>query len=227
MRSFRKPFANAVVLLAISSSSSVIADQGQITAGLGVSVTQGVGIDIGYELADNIQLRGSYYSFTHNDSESIDNIDFDVDLSLKNAGVFMDFHPWSVNDAGFRLSGGVLYNGNRLKASGQPDNGSYNIGGTNYSAAQVGDLNANVGFRKIVPYLGVGYDVAASRNVQLSADLGVVYQKSATVDYSATGALAASPTFQADLAQEEQQARDDLNRFEYLPVMRVAVSYRF
>ena len=54
-----------------------------------------------------------------------------------------------------------------------------------------------------------------------------MFQGSPTANLSATGPIASDPGFQADLAKEENNLQDDLDNFEYYPVISIGFNYRF
>ena len=80
-------------LVSLVNFTSAQAGEGDFSVGLGASITQGVGLELGYELRDNISLRGSYYGYSLSKSKNIDDIDYDMDLDLQNTGVFIDYRP--------------------------------------------------------------------------------------------------------------------------------------
>ena len=107
---------------------------------------------------------------------------------------------------------------------------SYDIGGQTYTPAQVGTLTGKLDFRKISPYLGLGWGnaVGTDKKWGLALDLGLVLSGSPNVDLSTTGGLLTSDAaFQADLAREEAQLKDDISFFKYYPALSIGVSYRF
>lgn len=58
-------------------------------------------------------------------------------------------------------------------------------------------------------------------------DLGVAYQGAADVRPAASGAVAGDPEFQRNLQQEEEDLKDDLDRFTYYPVIALGLTYKF
>jgi hypothetical protein len=58
-------------------------------------------------------------------------------------------------------------------------------------------------------------------------DFGVAFTESPDVSLAANGTLAANPAFQANLAQERQKIEDDLEPFEFYPVLSLGIFYRF
>lgn len=215
------------VSLSMTSMTAFADDHSKITVGVGASVTQGFGVDLGYDLTESLRVRGNYYSYDDNESDTIDGINFDVNLELENTGLFVDYHPFSSKHSGFRLTAGAISNGSSLSATGVPVGGNYTIDGTTYTAAQVGSLAAEVEFDSFAPYLGLGYDLSVTENLALVSDLGIMFQGSPTVNYTANGTLASDPTFMADLEAERRSAEDDLSDFEYMPILKVGIQYRF
>ena len=221
----------AVATLITTASTPLYAEQASefngFKAGVGVSLTQGLGVEIGYSLTESLSLRGNYYRFDTDKNDDIDGIDFDLNIDLQNTGLYLDYHPFTSNYQGFRLTAGLINNGNSLDATGTPTNGNFDINGVTYSAAQVGTLSADVGFKSTAPYLGIGYDKNLYDNLDIVADLGVIFQGSADVTYTANGAIANDPSFQANLAAEQASAQSDLDDYKYLPVVKVGMQYRF
>jgi hypothetical protein len=46
-------------------------------------------------------------------------------------------------------------------------------------------------------------------------------------NYRATGLLASTPAFQADLADERQKVDDKVHNFQYWPIAQILLLYRF
>lgn len=187
------------------------------TLGLGVEVSGGPGAHF------NARVGANYFDYDY--SDEYENIDYDMELDLRSVAAMLDWHPAG---GSFRLTGGMLFNQNEIHAEAKPE-GSYEIGGTDYPAALVGDLTGDIGFDDYAPYVGLGW---ASGNggdggFGMSLDLGVAYQGSPDVALAASGPIAADPGFQSDLAAEQQALADDLEDYKYYPVVAVGFNYRF
>jgi len=81
-----------------------------------------------------------------------------------------------------------------------------------------------------VPYAGFGWGNAVGKNKRLgvSFELGVVFQGSPDIELESTGgALSSSPALQAEIAKEEKKIEDDIDDFEYYPVIALGISYKF
>jgi hypothetical protein len=86
-----------------------------------------------------------------------------------------------------------------------------------------------VEFRAVAPYIGIGWGNALDEagHWGLATDLGVAFTGSPDMDLSATGPIAADPTFQARLAEEEKDIQDELDIFKVYPVLSISLFYRF
>jgi len=213
----------AAILTAILSSPA-FAETGDMSIGVGGGLTQGMGLELSYELNQNIDLRGIYYKGSMSQSELIDDINFETSIEANTPGVMVDFFP--TEGRSFRLTAGIVMNGNELNAKATPA-GTYDIGGSTYLGSEVGSLNATVDFQDVAPYVGMGYNLVSTENFALGIEGGVLFQGSPKVTMTADGTSANDPAFQAELEAERKKAEDELSDFEYLPVAKITLSYRF
>ncbi len=187
--------------------------------------TLGGGIEAEKTFSDATGGRVGVNYFTGEYSATIDNIDYDVDLNLMTVSAILNWHPFK---GLFRISGGAMYNDNHIDITAAPSL-SYEIGDTTYSASNVGTLEGKVTFNEIVPYIGIGWDTSFGKNNRfgLLVDLGIMYQGSPDIELSANGPIASNQAFQSDVQAEEDKLQDDLDQYEYYPVIGVGLSYRF
>ena len=185
----------------------------------------GAGLDIERSFTDTISARVgiNYLPYDYNGTE--DDIDYDFELKMLTLGVFLDWHPFK---GSFRLTGGVMYNGNSLDAKAKSAT-TFDIGDNTYPGDQVGTLSGEIDFNDFAPYAGLGWNTAFGKDGHWGFifELGVMFQGSPTAKLSATGPLASDPGFQADLSKEENNLQDDLDNFEYYPVISIGFNYRF
>lgn len=189
--------------------------------------TLGAGLDLTKGLTDTLNLRAGVNGYSYDYSGVESGIDYSLDLDLRTVSLLADWHP--IN-GGFRITGGVFYNGNELNGAGRPAAGGiYDIDGTTYTATEVGTLSAAVDFSSVAPYLGVGWGNAIDTRGRwhVSLDAGVLFQGSPEARLSADGSLASDPAFQSDLMREQASLQDEIDEFKYYPVFSVGVSYRF
>ena len=191
--------------------------------------TMGPGVDVTLPLVPenlNLRLTGSYVTFGV--TVKTDDVDYDSDLTLTGYGALLDWHPFQNN---FRVSGGALYNGSEvdLDGTGNSADATIKIGDHEYATDAVGILHGTGDYNAFAPYLGIGFGNAVQKDRAWGFvfDLGVVFTGSATVHLSATGPAAALPEFQQDLAQNESDVQDKLDKVPVYPVLAFGVSYQF
>ena len=129
--------------------------------------------------------------------------------------VLADWHPLS---NGFRLSGGVAYGSLRL----DPLNSSDLVGRA--SAMSASGLDGKSWLLRGNPYVGLGWGIGqASRSgLYLSADLGVMYQRSSLAAWGCPGGIPAAPC-SSDPRMLEAAADEP----RLAPMMSLGVGLRF
>ena len=186
--------------------------------------TLGLGAELNYPISSNMSISVGINTFSQSETDDIDGNEYDVDVDLQTFSVLFNYHPFNGT---FRITAGAMLNNNELSLAAKP-NATYDINGTLYSSAQVGDLEASVDFNKIAPYVGVGLGHGTSSGLSFTLDVGVLLQGEPSVDLTSTGgSLSNDPAFQAELAQEEAAAEDDISDFDVYPVIALGLSYRF
>lgn len=203
-------------------------------ADLGLSVeagTTGLGVHVVVPVQKqfNARIGASLLNYSYDGSTS--NVDYDFKLKLKTIDALMDWYPM---DSGFRITGGVVYNGNKITANGKPTAaGTYTLNGNVYTAASAGTLNGQIDFRNFAPYLGIGWGNAVANDKSgfgFNADLGVLVQGSPRTSLTNNGCTAPAAVcaqLATDVAAENVRLRDEVKDFKAYPVIRVGVSYRF
>lgn len=184
--------------------------------------TLGAGLEYGREMNSKTTIKFNVNAFNYDYDDTDSGIDYDYELKLMTVGVLVDYHPSLDNN--FRITGGFFYNGNEVEANGKTTTNA-TIGGTNYTAAQIGTVNSNIDFDDFAPYIGIGWGkiVDSSRNGRFTFDLGVMFQGSLDVTLTSTSALVTA----ADLRLEETQLESDLDDFEYYPVVSIGYVFNF
>jgi len=213
------------ILLAAFAAGSVHAAELATTLDLG---TTGLGLHLSTPL--NTKLNGrvglnvANYSYDGNTSD----MEYDFKLKLKTVDALLDYHPF---DGAFRITGGVVYNGNKIDARAKPNGGTYTVNGRPYAAAAVGDLSGKIDFRKAAPYLGIGWGNAVkAQGWSVGADLGVSFQGSPKTQLASNNCTAPAPLCQqlaSDVAAENAELAEEVKDFKLYPVVRVGISYRF
>jgi hypothetical protein len=223
MKLLKSSLVSASLLLGIAPSA--FAGTGDVALGV-KGGTLGIGAEVTVGLLPSLNLRSGYNAFNYDGTSTKNNIDYDYKLKLGSLPVLVDWHPFPASD--FRLSTGLVFNNNKIDATGKPQ-GSYSIGGTSYTAAQLGTLTGKIEFNSTAPYLGIGWGNAVSKGspLSLSCDVGVLFQGTPKVSLAASGAIATDATFKTNLAKEEATIRDTTDNIKYYPVVSLGLAYRF
>ena len=185
--------------------------------------TLGLGVEATWRPLPYLDVRGGVNGYTYSFDASESGVDYDAELELRTiyatANLRMPLSP-------FRVTAGVFSNGNELQLSSR-DAASVEIGGTTYTAAQLGQLDARGDFDGFAPYAGVGLDFRIADTVGMSLDVGVLRQGSPSVTAAASGPIATDPVFQAELEAERQELEDELDDYDLYPVVSIGFNVNF
>lgn len=219
----KKLAALFVLLFTTASAQQVLA--GDFSTGIKIS-TLGPGIEFQQRFGSTLGFRvgANYLPLTTN--FTVDDVRYKADFSWKNASLLADIYPFS---GIFRITGGVFYNGNTVDVSGTPT-GDVQIGDHTYSSSDVGTITGSVDFKKIVPYAGIGWSGgrASSGDWTFAFDLGIMFQGSPSVSsLTASGGLASETNFSSDLEKERADIKDEMDSYQYYPVVALNLAYHF
>lgn len=219
------------VFAAICLTALTFQDTARAEVGVTASVsTIGFGLHASVPLKAAWNARFGVNALSHSTDESTRDVDYDFKLKLATVDALVDYFPM---DGAFRVTGGIVYNANKFEASGRPKgNGTYTFNGNTYLASSVGSLNAEVTFKKVVPYLGIGWGnaIAADKGWGFSGDAGMVFQgtpESALSNRGCTASAAVCTQIGTDLRAENRSLQAEMNDFKLMPVVRIGVSYKF
>ncbi|NEX59510.1 hypothetical protein G3574_00320 [Noviherbaspirillum sp. 17J57-3] len=195
--------------------------------------TTGLGVDLSVPLQPNLNARFGANFLNYSYSGTANQVDYDFKLKLRTIDALLDWFPGA---GSFHVSGGLYYNDNKVDATAKPGAGSrYTFNGQTYSASDVGSASGTIDFRKVAPYLGIGWGnaLAKDKGWGFASDLGVLFQGSPTARLSAVcGPTALSvpggcAQLQSNVAAEQASLNDKMNQLKYYPVARIALTYRF
>ncbi len=190
--------------------------------------TLGLGLEATFEVADRVNVRVGGNYFKVGSEVDVEGNDYDLDVKLNS---FTALGDWFVTDSSFRVTAGLVLNNNGLSGSALPSN-SYQIDDQIYTSSEVGDLNAEIDFKSIAPYLGIGWGnpLADDSDWSFFMDLGIIFAGKPRLDITSTGGtLSNDPTLLENIAQVEQDFRDtdEINYLKFYPVVSVGLNYRF
>lgn len=189
-----------------------------IYAGVGNRVVVGYAYPISTEFSLRADLAGLP---TREGNKSIDGNQFAVTESNTSLGAYLDWFPYGGD---FRFSLGV--NANRISRRLQSIQGTNaNINGKTFNTgAEVLDITYK--FPLYTPYLGLGYQSAASDNGwSVYADLGLMFGKYDA--YARTSMVGMHAVTAADVDAELNTLRGSLFKWSYVPVGAVGIKYRY
>ncbi len=210
-----------VLALALTASGTALADN---NFGLGVKAgTLGIGVEGTWRPLPYLDIRLGANSFEYDYDGAQAGVNYDATLNLETVYATLNFHfPVSP----FRISLGAYSNGNEFNLA-SAETGSYDVGGTTFTAAEIGALSSDTTFSGTAPYLGFGFDFSLAGKVGLNMDFGVLWQGEPSVTMNATGLLANDPTFLAAVETERLQLQDDMSSFKAWPVVSLGFVFNF
>jgi hypothetical protein len=137
------------------------------------------------------------------------------DSAMASSMVLADWHPWA---SGFRLTGGLSQSSPRLDSR-------YSLNGAGLDPASAIGLDARSWLARGNPYLGVGWGVGLHQRsgLYLSADLGVMYQRSSLSTWGCPGGLASGPCA-PDVRALDVPSADEMR---IAPMMSFGIGLRF
>lgn len=205
---------------------------GTANADFGVGVragTLGLGVEGRWSPIPWFDVRAGINSYDYDNDGMEAGIDYDATLALDSyyatGNIKFPLSP-------MRLTAGAFSNKNEvLLASKDIGGGTFDIGNSSFSAADVGTLQAVASFDDFAPYVGLGFDFEVFGKVGLNFDFGVLWQGEAGVFLEATGLPDAPAAVQAQLLPELETERleleDALDDYKAWPVVSLAFIYNF
>jgi len=224
----RRAFVLATLFLLLQTRQALAADQAidvsAGTQGIAGAFVQGVGP------GTDVRLAFSDFEFTR--TQNFSNLVIDVianlavheTFQLRSFGVYTD----RVVSGPFHVTGGLIYNLNRIAGTSVPTDSSVVIAGVPYSQQNAGEIFTIVRWPAIAPYLGVGFSprLTARRRIAFFGDAGVYYQGNARVEFSASGAIAANyAQFQPYFDEGRRQLAAELSPVIVYPVVQIGVRF--
>lgn len=223
-----------IALLAATAlgSAPALANDTDHRVNVGVTAgTLGIGPELGFRLNETFGVRGNVTFFSLSHHVNSDDVRYDADFKLRSGGAMLDVYPF---DSGFRISGGFRLNGNKVRGVGRPNDGlNFEIGGTVYTAEDIGELRAESDINDIAPALTLGYSGNLTNNVTLGIEAGALFQGSVEVKpLTITGICATSTVgpcadLRADLEAERLSLNEDIEDYKVYPILQLTLGYRF
>jgi hypothetical protein len=200
---------------------------------------QGGGIELTRALAPAFNARLAYHRYHSQGADPLallgqldslwtdlfgitrsDNV-YDFQGSQHLLSFIADWYPDPASQSHF--SAGLGYNRNSEDITGlEQITGGYVLGGTHYSASQVGTLQGHVSHKGLAPYLGLGWGdpVRTGKRWGFKFDAGVIYQGRPSVTLRATGTVPAA-------AVEAERTRLENAASLWSPLLSMGLTYQW
>jgi hypothetical protein len=197
--------------------TSVRAEAG--TTGYGGAVTWTanpyVGVTLGYNGGD----------VSWSDDLSVDGVKYDMDMKNNLTYLNAEVRPWGTSSNmwanSLYMAAGVGYVDSEYTLKSKAGSGSIEIDGTKTSFDSVtGKVNYN---NDIAPYLGLGFAPKITDRVGVFGEVGAYYTGNPQAKLTGVGGTAAD---QELLAEHERNVAND-DKYEWMPVAKLGVSYHF
>ena len=102
------------LLAALSLQATAHAADIGLTVGVG---TAGVAVHLSTPVSESFNVRLGYNGLSRSTDDSTDDVDYDLKLKLATVDALVDYFPMQ---GAFRLSAGLVYNGNKFEGNGRP-----------------------------------------------------------------------------------------------------------
>ncbi|MCU4614920.1 ornithine uptake porin CarO [Acinetobacter lwoffii] len=245
MKSLHKILAVSVLALAASSAmaadETIVTDEGVAefsffkpasvraevgTTGYGGAISWSanpyVGVTLGYNGGD----------ISWSDDLSISGNDYDLDMDNNLTYLNAEIRPWA---NWFYMAAGVGYIDNDYGLERRPGtNASFTVDGSRFANTTGGDvrISGDLSYKNnIAPYVGIGFSPAITNRWGVFGEIGAYYNGNPTANLTANPEALLlvgddGRTLGQALNDEEREIRND-NEYEWLPVAKLGVSFRF
>jgi hypothetical protein len=182
----------------------------------------GVGIDGKYAISNklNIRLGYTYLPINYNTVLSIGGINSNSNLktNFSNIHLFGEYKVFKKSD--FRLIGGLAYyTSAAINATFSPQNG-YTVGTIYLTSEEIGKLKAEIDWKGIAPYIGLGFGKAFPKNkINVNFDLGTYYMPSPSCTVTGSERL-------ADNKEIGNTIANNLSDYNWFPLLQINLNYK-
>ncbi|WP_313483295.1 ornithine uptake porin CarO [Acinetobacter variabilis] len=178
-----------------------------------------VGVTLGYNggdisWSDDLSINGSKYD-----------LDMDNNLTYLNA----EIRPWA---NWFYMAAGVAYIDNDYDIDRRVRDGeTFRVNDVEFEAVGDARINGKLSYKNnIAPYVGIGFSPAITNRWGVFGEIGAYYNGNPTVELTSSGTAVSTDGVIADFTdqveREERNIRED-NKYEWFPVAKLGVSFRF
>ncbi|ENW92678.1 MULTISPECIES: ornithine uptake porin CarO type 5 [Acinetobacter] len=202
--------------------------------------TTGYGGAISYRVNPYVSLSLGYNGgdISWSDSLKVDGTKYDMDMDNKTAYLNAEIYPWGTNQNAFAralyVAAGVGYLDNTYDLKKRVGGNSLvRVNGerfttTNSQSAQIdGTMNYD---NDIAPYVGFGLNAPVYKNIGLFGEVGAYYTGNPTVNLKTSGddqIIGSNGNTLESAVDKEQRNIENKSKYEWMPVAKVGVSFKF
>ncbi len=239
----------AIVLAMLAVTGVAHAQYGEGISVAARASTLGVGVELKYPFHEKLKGRLVINQYDKSDDGGREGNDYEGDLELSSFGIIGDWYP---TGGSFRLSAGLLSNGNELKV--RTRGATYEFNDVEYT----GNASVQADFKSLAPYVGLGWSSQKKNGWSFDFEVGAMLQGTAMLSGSGTATSGANTCnfsvnddgvatvtgaaicgvrggggnitaaqFEDDIEAEHRELEDDIDDFKVWPVLSAGVQYRF
>jgi hypothetical protein len=180
--------------------------------------TIGHGITLEKPLLYDFSVRIQTGTMSASEQFNYDGNPYTSTTHYNHVAVIADYRP----SAGrYRISGGLVFGSDGVDNVARLDSATLHVGSGIYPTSGTGMVSTHLRYDRPSLYAGVGTGTGIIRGLALTVDAGVLVRNGSTTA-SATGPLAASPAFRADLERLRAEQRTHV----VVPVVSVGLVFR-
>jgi len=185
----------------------------------------GFGIQYARKLGGHINLVAAYH-FLSVENYEINDLDIsgepvNIIANIENAIIDLGFEYLPFKKSSFNLHAGIgILSETNLQALFTYTEG-FDYGDINLSTDDIGEIDANVTWEGIAPYVGIGFGRAIpKKRLGLSLKMGSYITSEPTVNLTATNLL-------SNTSNQEENLTEAFSTFKFIPRVQLKLAYKF
>jgi len=213
-------------LIFFALTNNAVANQYSVGLKLG---TMGLGVELNKPLQPSLDLRlGLNYIEGQVSGFKVGSIEYDVDASSTSVHAVVDWYP--KHNKKFYVSGGFLFSNESINPQPTPD---FVFQGIKIGQAlDFYDVNLNVNYGNIAPYVGIGYSNKTLHNKgwYYTAEVGFAYLGTPQVSFDIIDKTTGKTPIeipQEELDKELLRIKNKVDNYKIWPIVSFAWIYRF
>ncbi|SFR53202.1 hypothetical protein [Thiomicrospira sp. ALE5] len=213
-------------LLASAIGLGMMATQAQADGGLGVGIGYGLlagpTLELNYPINSYLVARGSVSSgMGLNQTNRVDNVNYKIKADGGIHRLGLNYHPFQ---GSFFLSAGYAINQFELTANAR-ESGTVTVGDDTFDGTVA--INGKLKWDN-APTLSLGWGHSPKQGWGALFEVGAIFTGAADVSLKGTtNAPGRQDDLNKELRNEERKLKDDVAKLDFLPILQLAVTYRF